>query len=58
VCHHEIAVECDVERAADAKVCLEEAMIEGRDTVLNSMDEGHVPVEVEGQIARSWEEGN
>jgi len=54
VCHDEVVVECDAEQAADAKRWLEKAMIEGMDTVLNGMDEGYVPVEVEGRIARSW----
>ncbi len=57
VCHDEIVVECDAERAADAKTWLEKAMIEGMDTVLNSTDEVHVPVEVEARIGRSWGEG-
>jgi DNA polymerase-1 len=57
VCHDEIVVECDAEQAADAKAWLEKVMIEGMDTVLNGMDEVHVPVEVEGRIARSWGEG-
>jgi DNA polymerase-1 len=57
VCHDEVVVECDTEQAADAKAWLEKAMIEGMDTVLNGMDEVHVPVEVEARIARSWGEG-
>jgi DNA polymerase I-like protein with 3'-5' exonuclease and polymerase domains len=36
VCHNEVGVECEAERAADAKAWLEGAMIEGMDTVLNS----------------------
>jgi DNA polymerase-1 len=56
VCHDEVVVECDAQRAAEAKAWLEGAVIEGMDTVLNSTDEGHVPVEVEGRIARSWAE--
>ena len=52
--HDEVIVECDSEQAADAKSWLEKAMIEGMYTLLNSMDEGHVPVEVETRIARSW----
>jgi DNA polymerase I-like protein with 3'-5' exonuclease and polymerase domains len=57
VCHDEVVVECQAERAADVKGWLEKAMIEGMDTILNGMDEGHLPVEVEGRIARSWGEG-
>jgi len=57
VCHDEVVVECDVVKAADARAWLEKAMTEGMDTVLNNMDEGHVPVEAEVRIARSWGEG-
>jgi len=57
VCHDEIVVECEAERAADAKAWLKGAMIEGMDIVLNGADEIHVPVEVEGWIASSWREG-
>src|SRR5215217_8654317 len=32
VCHDEVVVECEAERAADAKAWLEKAMIEGMDT--------------------------
>ncbi len=58
VCHDEVVVECEAQRAADAKAWLEGAIIEGMDTVLNSTDEVHVPVEVERRIARSWGEGS
>jgi DNA polymerase I-like protein with 3'-5' exonuclease and polymerase domains len=54
VCHDEVAVECRSERALGAKTWLERAMVEGMDTVLNGNDEGHVPVEVEARITRSW----
>jgi DNA polymerase I len=54
VCHDEILVECDREQAADTKVWLERAMIEGMETVLNGTDKVDVPVEVETRIARSW----
>jgi DNA polymerase-1 len=54
VCHDEVVVECDAERAADAKAWLEKAMIEEMTKILNGTDEIHVPVEVEGRIARSW----
>jgi hypothetical protein len=56
VCHDEIAVECDAERAADAKAWLEKARIEGMDTVLNSTAEAHVPVGIEARIVKSWVE--
>jgi DNA polymerase-1 len=57
VCHDEVVVECDAEQAAAAKAWLERAMIEGMNTVVNGMDEGHVLIEVEGRIVRSWAEG-
>ena len=57
VCHDEVVVECDAEQVGEAKAWLEKAMIEGMDTVLNGTDKGHVPVEVEGWIARSWGDG-
>ena len=52
--HDEIVVECDAERAADAKAWSEGAMIDGMEAVLNSTEEVDVPVEVEARIARSW----
>ena len=54
----EVVVECEAERAADAKAWLEEAMIDGMEAVLHSMDEVDAPVEVEARIARSWGEGS
>jgi DNA polymerase I len=56
VCHDEIVVECNAEQAMKAKAWLERAMVEGMDTVVNGTDEGHVPVEVDARIARSWGE--
>ncbi len=58
VCHDEVVVECDAERATDAKVWLKKAMVEGMDPVLNGAAQGHVPVEIEGRIARGWGEGD
>jgi DNA polymerase I-like protein with 3'-5' exonuclease and polymerase domains len=57
VCHDEVVVECDAEKAADVKAWLEKAMIEGMDAVMNGTDEVDVPVEVEARIVRSWSEG-
>jgi DNA polymerase I len=56
VCHDEIVVECDAEKAANAKVWLEGMMIESMDVVLNGTDVVDVPVEVEARIVRSWGE--
>jgi hypothetical protein len=39
VCHDEVVVECDAERAADVKVWLQKAMIERMEAVLNDADE-------------------
>src|ERR671911_937124 len=58
VCHDEVVVECGAEQAADAKVGLEKAMIEGMEAVLNGTEEVDVAVEVEARIARSWGEGS
>jgi DNA polymerase-1 len=57
-CHDEVVVECGAEQVAEAKMWLEEAMIEGMDAVLSGTDEVYVPVEVEPRIARSWGEGD
>ena len=57
VCHDEVVVECDAVRAAETKVWLEKAMVDGMETVMNDTDEVHPPVEVKVRIAKSWEEG-
>jgi hypothetical protein len=56
VCHDEVVVECDADRAPDAEAWLEKAMVEGMDAVMNGTDEGPLPIEVGGQISRSWGE--
>jgi PAS domain S-box-containing protein len=58
VCHDEVVVECETERAADVKAWLEGAMIEGMDVILNVTDEVDVPVEADARIATSWGEGD
>jgi DNA polymerase I len=58
VCHDEVVVECDAEQAANVKAWLERAMIEGMGAVMNGTDEGHISVEIEGRVARSWGEGS
>ena len=55
VCHDEMVVECDANQAAAAKDGLQGVMIEAMHKVLSGMDEGLVPVQVGGRIARSWE---
>jgi DNA polymerase I-like protein with 3'-5' exonuclease and polymerase domains len=56
VCHDEVVVECDAERAVDVEAWLDKAMIGGIDVVLNGLGvEGScVPVEVETRIAKTW----
>jgi DNA polymerase I len=44
ICHDEVVVECDAEKAADAKTWLEKAIIEGMKAVLNDTYEAPVPV--------------
>jgi hypothetical protein len=41
----------------DTKTWVEKTMVEGREAVLNSTDEGDVTMEVEARIGRSWGEG-
>ena len=53
VCHDEAVVECCAEQAANARVWLEKAMIEGMDVILNGTDEVDVPIEIEARIAKS-----
>jgi len=48
VCHDEVVVEYDVEQAADVEACLEKAIIEGMEAILNATEEVDVPIEVEG----------
>jgi DNA polymerase I-like protein with 3'-5' exonuclease and polymerase domains len=54
VCHDEVVVECDPGQAANVRIWLEKAMIEGMAAVLNGTEEVNVPVEVEARIASSW----
>jgi DNA polymerase I len=52
-CHDEVVVECDTDKAEEAKEWLEKAMIEGMETVLHGTDKADTPGEVEARIARS-----
>jgi hypothetical protein len=52
-CHDEVVVECDADKAANAKVWLEKAMIDGMDAVVNDM-EPHILIEVEASISKTW----
>jgi DNA polymerase I-like protein with 3'-5' exonuclease and polymerase domains len=57
VCHDEVVVECDAERAADTEAWLEKAMIEGMKSILNGTGNTPVLVKVDARIASSWSEG-
>lgn len=49
VCHDEVVVECDADRAPDAEAWLEKAMVEGMDAVMNGTDEGPLPIRSGGR---------
>jgi DNA polymerase I-like protein with 3'-5' exonuclease and polymerase domains len=57
VCHDEVVVECEAERAADLDIWLKKAMIEGMEAILDGT-EIDILVEVEARIVRSWREGS
>jgi len=57
VCHDEIVIECNAERAADAKAWLEGAMIEGMGAILNNVGQTHVSLEAESRVASFWGKG-
>ena len=45
VCHDEVVVECDADKAEEAKEWLVQSMKDGMDAVVNVM-EPHIPIEV------------
>jgi DNA polymerase I-like protein with 3'-5' exonuclease and polymerase domains len=51
--HDEIVIECDVDRAKEAKDWLVRAMKDGMDAVVNK-EEPRVPIEVEASISKTW----
>ena len=51
--HDEIVVECDADKAEEAKGWLERVMVDGMDAVVNAT-EPHVPIEVEASVAQTW----
>jgi DNA polymerase-1 len=53
VCHDEVVIECDADKAVEAKEWLVEAMKDGMDAVVNVM-EPHIPIEVEASVSRTW----
>jgi hypothetical protein len=53
VCHDEVVVECDADKAEEAKEWLVQAMKDGMDAVVNVM-EPHIPIEVEASVSKTW----
>jgi DNA polymerase-1 len=53
VCHDEVVVECDADKAEEAKEWLVQAMEEGMDAVVNAV-EPHIPIEVEASVSETW----
>jgi DNA polymerase-1 len=51
--HDEIVIECDADRAEEAKTWLMKAMEDGMDTIVNR-EEPRVPIEVEASISEAW----
>jgi DNA polymerase I-like protein with 3'-5' exonuclease and polymerase domains len=54
VCHDEVVVECDADKAEEAKEWLDQAMNDGMDAVVN-VTEPHILIEVEASASwRAW----
>jgi len=53
VCHDEAVVECDADKAEEAKEWLVQAMKDGMDAVVNDV-EPHILIEVEASIPKTW----
>jgi DNA polymerase I-like protein with 3'-5' exonuclease and polymerase domains len=53
VCHDEVVVECDAEKAEEGKEWLVGVMKDGMDAVVNAM-EPRIPIEVEASVSRTW----
>jgi DNA polymerase-1 len=53
VCHDEVVVECDVDKAEEAREWLVQAMKDGMDAVVNGR-EPHIPIEVEASLSKTW----
>ena len=53
VCHDEVVVECDANKAEEAIEWLVQAMKDGMDADVNVM-EPHIPIEVEASVSRTW----
>jgi hypothetical protein len=53
VCHDEVVVECDADRAEEGKEWLVQTMKDGMDAVVNVM-EPHIPIDVKASISKTW----
>jgi DNA polymerase-1 len=53
VCHDEVVVECDTDKAEEAKEWLVGAMKDGMDAVVNVM-EPHILIEVKTSVSKMW----
>jgi DNA polymerase I len=53
VCHDEMVVECDTDKAEETKEWLVQAMRDGMDAVANVM-EPHILIEVETSVSKTW----
>jgi DNA polymerase I len=53
VCHDEIVVECDADKAEEGKEWLIQAMKDGMDAVVN-VKEPRILIEVEASVTKTW----
>ena len=53
VVHDEIVIECDEDKAEEARDWLVSAMEDGMNTAVNA-SEPHVPIEIEAAVSDSW----
>jgi DNA polymerase I-like protein with 3'-5' exonuclease and polymerase domains len=53
VCHDEVVVECDADKAEEGKEWLVRAMKDGMDAVAN-ITNPHTPIEAEASVSKTW----
>ena len=53
VCHDQVVVECDADKAEEGKEWLVQAMKDGMDAVVNVV-EPHILIEVEASVSKTW----
>jgi DNA polymerase-1 len=53
VCHDEVVVECDADKAEEGKEWLVRAMKDGMDAVVDAM-EPHIRIDVEASVSKTW----